>query len=96
MSGDNIKMFSRRAFTMKIWVVQRLFLSQTKHESYLWHQQSSKREMLPCLGCPSLLCQFASDVDLCINFLMPLLLICEFRLEKDRGKKYPWQGGQKT
>lgn len=96
MSDDNIKMFSRRAFATEnsSCLVGPCNL-QPATSPPLWSQQSSVSEMLPCLGCLPLLFQFASNVDLCINFLKSLLLLCEFRLEDDQGKKYPWQSGQK-
>lgn len=39
------------------------------------------------LGEPDLAFPICSDVDLCINFLMSVLLLCEFRLEEDLGGK---------
>lgn len=50
----------------------------------------------PLLSVLDLALPILSDGDLCISFLMSLLLLCEFRLEEDPGKKYVWQGGQKT
>lgn len=48
------------------------------------------------LGEPDLAFPICSDVDLCINFLMSVLLLCEFRLEEDLGGKMSLTRGQKT